>query len=367
VLLLALPVFIILKNSKPGSRAASSAQSFEPVTPAEGKPKSDGALEADGLLHGQQVDRREPARGKDSPSDYNGSLPAGSPAPAPVQPGDAFTGNIAMAREGAPAVPGSASEPAPQKTEAGEAGKPSDSAQLAQNNPQPSRQQDNEQQNNQAKSKVEVTSAAGQLEKQQSPAPPSQVAADKYDAAKKVEQSASSEQISSKQAQTLPEDDKKTGVNTLRQGAVGPENARAKEVHQTIRPKDSEPPRSESAGEEKERGIAKGPARDFSRSAGRRDVDSVHKPATQPLVRGQKLERRVDTKRFRMQAGVWTDRDFKPAKEIPAVTLVRDTEVYKSTVEKQPGLKAFLAGFGSDERVIVVYKGIVYKIQPSTK
>ena len=66
-----------------------------------------------------------------------------------------------------------------------------------------------------------------------------------------------------------------------------------------------------------------------------------------------------------MQAGIWTDRDFKPAKEIPAVTLIRDSEVYKSALEKQPGLKVFLASFASDERVIVVYKGVVYKVVPS--
>src|SRR5215472_14156652 len=68
VLLLALPVFIILKNSKPGARAASSAQRFEPVPPADGNPKSEGALQAEGLLNGQRVDRPEPARGKDSPT-----------------------------------------------------------------------------------------------------------------------------------------------------------------------------------------------------------------------------------------------------------------------------------------------------------
>jgi hypothetical protein len=202
-------------------------------------------------------------------------------------------------------------------------------------------------------------------EKQQSPAPPSQDVADQYVATRKVDQAARSEQISPKEAQTLPEDDKNTGV-ILKPGGGGSEVARAKDGHTTIRPKDSEPPKNESNHDETERGIAKkGPARDFAGSAGRSDVDSVHKPATPQLTKGQKVERRVDTKRFRMQAGVWTDRDFKPAREIPAVTLIRDTEVYKSALEKQPGLKTFLAGFGSDERVVVVYKGIVYKILPS--
>src|SRR5262249_9211728 len=114
----------------------------------------------------------------------------------------------------------------------------------------------------------------------------------------------------------------------------------------------------------KERGIAKkGPAREFA-TGSRADADSVRKPAAQPLVRGQRVERRGENKRFRLLAGIWTDKDFKPGREVAAVTLVRDSEVYKSALEKQPGLKGLLAGFGADERVVVVYKNIVYKVVP---
>jgi len=83
------------------------------------------------------------------------------------------------------------------------------------------------------------------------------------------------------------------------------------------------------------------------------------------VARGQKLERRVENKKFRLQAGIWTDTDFKATKEIPAVTLIRDSSLYKAALEKESGLKGLLAAFAPNERVILVYKHIIYKIIPS--
>ena len=373
LLLVALPVFFILKNSRPNPRSvisdATSAGTLEPAPPVVDREESNGNLQRGYLTQGQSGVSSGSASKDSVPSD-NKSLASGSSSAGPAPPAAVSAGDNSLVDAIPSGTVAGPSGAAPQKTAAGEAGKQSEGTQVAESNPQPSRQQDHEQQRNQTKSKVEVTAMTGEVrEKQQSPAPPSQVVADQYNAAaKKVEQPASSEQISSKQAQTLPEDDKRSGVSVLRQRDIGTDATRAKEGYATIRPKDSEPPKtkSESNREETERRIAKkGPSKEPTGGAGRGDVDTVHKPATQQLTKGQKVEKRVDTKRFRMQAGVWTDRDFKPAKEIPAVTLIRDTEVYKSALEKQPGLKTFLAGFGPDERVIVVYKGIVYKILPS--
>jgi hypothetical protein len=367
VLLLALPVFIILRNAKPSSSnsATTSALKSEAAPPAVDR--FSDPLQAGDLNRGRSADQLRSDR-----DDSRQKTPATeNPTAATVQPGDASTGVNTVADGSPSGVAGSPSEAARQKTEAEEAGKRSEGT-LAQNTTQPGRLQDNEQRRNQPNSNA-VNSANQVQEKQQSPAPLNQVtesvnvasASESVTATRKVDQPAASEQISQKEAQTLPEDDKKTGVTIVRPGGAGTES-RAREGYATIRPKDSEPPKDKANHDETERGIAKkGPARDFAGGAGRPDVDSVHKPATPPLTRGQKLERRVDTKRFRMQAGIWTDRDFKPGKEIPAVSLTRDTELYKSALEKQPALKAFLAGFSSDERVIVVYKGIVYKILPS--
>jgi hypothetical protein len=370
VLLLAVPVFIILKSSKLSPQGdLMSARSPEPAPPAAGKEASADVNQQGDSVHALQSYREsasngEPLKDREAPTTE-------SPSPAATPLATRATGVIA----GAPATtaPAGPSDAVSEKTAADERSREAANApalrQVTESNPQPNRQQDNEQQYNQANSKPAVLAATGQVqEKQQSPAPPSQVpAGQQYDAvAKKVEQPANSEQISPKEAQTIPEDDKRTGVRVVRPGEVGADRAKAKEGGAAIRPKDSEPPRPESNRDESERRIAKRPATESAPGAGgRSDVDSVHKSTTPLLARSQKLERRVDTKRFRMQAGFWTDRDFKPAKEIPAVTLIRDSEVYKSALEKQPGLKVFLAAFGSEERVIVVYKGIVYKITPS--
>src|SRR5262249_23815000 len=289
--------------------------------------------------------------------------------------GKAATGLVAGNLNGqtAPAAP-SVSEAAGQKTEEKsrqqvEADKLSEANQIAQNRSQQNQQ--NEQQNSQERAKGAVAGAAVAVEekqhaKDQSPAAPNPVSALQYvkeAPTKGGERAAVSEQISPRDAQTLPDDNNK-GVRVLRSGGVSPDSGRAKEGRNTIRPKDSEPPRPEATHDENERRIAKkGPAGEFA-VRNRTDADSVRKPAAQQLAKSQKLERRVENKRVRLLAGTWTDRDFKADKEIPAVTLVRDTDVYKSALEKQPGLRALLAGFGADERVIVVYKKIIYTVLP---
>jgi hypothetical protein len=361
VLLLAVPVFIILKSSKPNGRAPNSMSARDPEAAATaGKPDPSDA--GRGFVDRDTVASNGDISNERISASSDGSSSAAQPATPAIRE--------AKVEAAPPAPAASPSDAASQKTaadyRASEPPNASGATQVAQINPS-NRQQDSEQQSNQANSKPAVSATVSQVEEKprEGPSPPSQVSAGQYDATgKKVDQTASTEQISSKQAQTLPEDDKNSGVNILR--GVGSDSARAKDSRQTIRPKDSEPPKSESTRDEAERRIAKGPARGFSGAAGAgTDADSVHKSPTQPITRSQKLERRVDTKRFRMQAGIWTDRDFKPAKEIPAVTLIRDSEVYKSALEKQPGLKVFLASFASDERVIVVYKGVVYKVVPS--
>lgn len=69
-------------------------------------------------------------------------------------------------------------------------------------------------------------------------------------------------------------------------------------------------------------------------------------------------------KKFSFRDGAWTDKEFDPNKDLPVVTIIRDSNVYKELLSKRPGLKPFLTGFTAAERAIIVYKGTVYKLIP---
>lgn len=89
---------------------------------------------------------------------------------------------------------------------------------------------------------------------------------------------------------------------------------------------------------------------------------SLRDSATGDAVRPE--ERRFSGKKFLFRDGAWTDKDFDPNKDLPVVTIIRDSNVYKEVLTKRPGLKPFLTGFPAAERAIIVYKGTVYKLIP---
>ena len=75
-------------------------------------------------------------------------------------------------------------------------------------------------------------------------------------------------------------------------------------------------------------------------------------------------ERKFSGKKFLFKDGAWTDKDFDPNKDLPIVTIIRDSNVYQEVLKQRPGLKPFLTGFHTSERAIIVYKGTVYKLIP---
>ncbi len=75
-------------------------------------------------------------------------------------------------------------------------------------------------------------------------------------------------------------------------------------------------------------------------------------------------QRRIGSKRFLLKENTWTDRDFDPGKDLPVVTIIRDSNVYKEELAKRAGLKLYLDAFTGKERAIIVYKGTVYKLIP---
>jgi hypothetical protein len=378
VVLIAVPVFVILKNAKSmqGPEGRNFAESRE--GPAAVEPESrPGPQQGDSVTSRTESDGTADLSRSGGVAGYFSDQRTTPPTSNPPSGTGQATAGVPAGEVGGLAAPAAArpSDAPAQKTDGGnrqlDADKPSEPGRLAQNQPQQTNQLPNRPR---TFDQVTVTAGAAPIQEKQLqdqlPVSSAQRSSgqggkteDKEATAKKAEQASASEQISPKEAQTLPEDDsKKDKVSILRPGGGSVDAARTRD-RGTIRPKDSEPPKIESTHDEAERRIAKGPAKDFA-TTGRSEAESVHKPAAQPLARSPKLERRVETKRFRMQAGIWTDRDFKPAKEIPVVTLVRESEIFKSALEKQPALRGFLAGFGVDDRVIVVYKGIVYKVVP---
>ncbi|MFY9572864.1 MAG: hypothetical protein WAV20_15795 [Blastocatellia bacterium] len=75
-------------------------------------------------------------------------------------------------------------------------------------------------------------------------------------------------------------------------------------------------------------------------------------------------EKRVNGKKFFWKDNTWTDKDFDPDKDLPVVTIIRDSNVYKEELGKRSGLKSYVNGFTPTDRAIIVYKGRVYKLIP---
>ncbi len=179
------------------------------------------------------------------------------------------------------------------------------------------------------------------------------------------------EKIDSARALSVPEDKSKGGeVKTLKPGSASADAKTEKERTATVKPLGELTPRaSESAGSDRGRsGISAPPPqpRDENKKAVMADEVSRVSEITKTKP-AKPEERRVSNKTFRLIGGVWTDKRYKPDKEIPVVPLVWDTDVYKEMLVKQAGLKAYFVGFKSDERVVLIYKGAIYKLVPPDK
>lgn len=104
---------------------------------------------------------------------------------------------------------------------------------------------------------------------------------------------------------------------------------------------------------------------DAARDRGARRPPSklaLRDPKTGEAVRVE--ERKISGKHFFFTGGAWTDKDYNPDKDLPAVTVIRDSNVYKELLSKRSGLKPIMALFTASERAIIVYKGVVYKLIP---
>jgi hypothetical protein len=178
-------------------------------------------------------------------------------------------------------------------------------------------------------------------------APPAQPAAAEAPLAK----------IDADKAKKLPEDKETAPAKTIKQGQTDGE-ARDK-AEATVRASDIAPPpvhgpRAESGRGRRDGndGVATGvPGRSFQPSS-----EAVRAPHV--------LSRKVGNHIFLLRSDVWTDKDYDPNKDMPVVTIIRDSDVYRDLLAKDEKIKPFLTGFAVDQRVVFIFKGTVYKLIP---
>jgi Ca-activated chloride channel family protein len=73
--------------------------------------------------------------------------------------------------------------------------------------------------------------------------------------------------------------------------------------------------------------------------------------------------RKVADKTFYLREGVWTDADFKADAKLPETALVFGSDAYFDLLKRERKLAEF---FALGERVVVVYKGRVYRVNAAT-
>jgi hypothetical protein len=182
--------------------------------------------------------------------------------------------------------------------------------------------------------------------------PPATVAAATQPAPRASERREQLERIESEGALKPPKNEQDASSKTLKPGVSdGTVATSGKPAGPTIRPEDAKARPPASSADSGGRGLTTGKSKSLrSDSDVRKDRASA--------------SRKVDNKTFWLIDDVWTDKDYRKDKELPVVTLTKDSDVYKEVLEKHANLQKFFKSFAANEKIIVVYKGTVYRVQP---
>jgi hypothetical protein len=161
--------------------------------------------------------------------------------------------------------------------------------------------------------------------------------------------------ISKDEALRVPAEDRDSVSVKLRPGSVdsGP-TAERERAAATITPRDAEAPKTKEAGNDVARGT-------LTRRGG---TSALLESDSARAIRARSPQKKVGKKTFWLSKGIWTDQDYEPTKDMPIVTVVRASDVYREMLEKKNKLSSFLTGFAEGDRAIIVYKSIVYKLIP---
>jgi hypothetical protein len=161
--------------------------------------------------------------------------------------------------------------------------------------------------------------------------------------------------IDEKEAKQLPNDKDAAKATTIKPGQTDGEARDKAEaaVRSEIAPPPVHGPRADSARQRRNEGVTTGvPGRAFRESSG--GAASAPRAAS----------RKVGNHLFWLRGETWTDKDYDPNKDMPVVTIIRDSDVYRDLLTKDEKIKPFLTGFAVDARVIFIFKGTVYKLIP---
>ena len=96
----------------------------------------------------------------------------------------------------------------------------------------------------------------------------------------------------------------------------------------------------------------------------RADADSAFAITDEEREARRAAVRKVGDKTFYLREGVWTDAEFKAEARLPETAVAFGSEDYFALVGREPELARFLS---LGERVLVVYKGRVYRVGAATK
>jgi hypothetical protein len=160
--------------------------------------------------------------------------------------------------------------------------------------------------------------------------------------------------IEADEALRVPKNDKDTASRTLKPGTSdGSVASASKPTGPTIRPGDASVRPPATSTDSGGRGLTDNKAKSL------RAESDVRKERARASA-----SRKVQNKTFWLIDDVWTDKDYKKDKELPMVTLTKESDVYKEVSEKHSNLQKVFNGFAANEKVIVVYKGTVYRLMP---
>jgi Ca-activated chloride channel family protein len=90
-----------------------------------------------------------------------------------------------------------------------------------------------------------------------------------------------------------------------------------------------------------------------------RDAEETEVLRIDGVARAKPAVRKVGDKTFYLREGVWTDAEFKAEAKLPETALTFGSDEYYALAGREPQLARF---FALGERVVVVFKGRVYRV-----